>query len=435
MAHDGDMAGHATGIETVGARRRTDLTACLAHLRRDLRAQAAVLCFTEPSGALLQCRHGAGEADSRSQAESLETLAAEVARGRSDVHAIENLRRAPPETAAGRLAARGVAALLTAPLRDGDGVVRGAVAALTTRPRRWRPEDANIVAACALALDCALALRDAEATQADILRELFEVNEALSRQSAELSMARVTAEAALKRQTAFLAGLSHELRTPLNGVLGGLSLLDRTGDEAARGRYQKMIRASAKTLGECVDDLLTYCRLGAGIEEPEIGPFDPRHAVAESVESGGAMATEKGLTIKARVDPGTPTEWRSDERRLVKLLVNLLGNAVKYTVEGSVTLSVAPAGDALAFRVTDTGRGVPAGMHEAIFEPFNRGDPETARSAQGTGLGLAIARETAHRLGGTLTLERSAPGEGSTFLVTVPWREASPSPVGDDLFD
>ena len=434
MAHDGDIADTATGIETVGARRPADLQTCLAHLRRDLRAQATVLCFREPSGALLERRHGAGRADTHPDGPTLEALVAEAVKGRQGVIAIENLRQAPPDSVAERLAARGVAAILTAPLHDGDGVVSGVVAALATRPRRWRPEDANVIGACALALDCAMALREAEATQADILRELFEVNEALSRQSAELSMARVTAETALKRQTSFLAGLSHELRTPLNGVLGGLSLLNGTDDATARGRYQKMIRASAKTLGECVDDLLTYCRLGAGIEEPDIDAFDPRRVVEEAVESGGAMATEKGLSLEAQVDRDTPAEWRNDGRRLVKLLVNLLGNAVKYTQQGGVTLRVTPAGDALAFRVTDTGRGVPSALHEAIFEPFNRGDPETARSAQGTGLGLAIARETAHRLGGALMLERSAPGAGSTFLLTVPWREAAPA-AGDALFD
>jgi len=434
MAHDGDIAETAASIETVGARRPTDLQACLAHLRRDLRAQTTVLCFRESSGSMLERRHGAGHADTHPDGPTLAALVAEAAAGSEGVRAVETMAEAPPDSAAGRLAARGVGAMLAAPLHDGQGVACGVVAALATRPRRWRLEEANVIGSCALALDCALALREAEATQADIMRELFALNEALSRQSAELSMARVTAETALKRQTSFLAGLSHELRTPLNGVLGGLSLLDGTDDASARGRYQKMIRASAKTLGECVDDLLTYCRLGAGIEELDIDAFDPRRVVEEAVESGGAMAAEKGLSIEARIDRDTPAEWRSDARRLVRLLVNLLGNAVKYTQQGGVALRVAPAGDALAFRVIDTGLGVPGALHEAIFEPFNRGDPETARSAQGTGLGLAIARETAHRLGGALTLERSAPGAGSTFLLTVPWREATAT-ADDAPFD
>jgi signal transduction histidine kinase len=259
---------------------------------------------------------------------------------------------------------------------------------------------------------------------------MLALNEALSTQSADLSMARMTAERALQRQTSFLAGLSHELRTPLNGVLGGLSLLDGAPDADRRAQYQKMIRASAKTLGECVDDLLTYCRLGAGIDAPEFTAFDPRAVAAEAVESASAFAAEKGLIVRAEIDEATPAEWMSDGRRIGKLLVNLLGNAVKYTAEGGVALSIAPMAQDLAFRVVDSGRGVPPAMAEAIFEPFNRGDPDTARSAQGTGLGLAIARETAQRLGGSLTLERSALGKGSTFLLRVPRRETLTA--GDD---
>ncbi len=105
--------------------------------------------------------------------------------------------------------------------------------------------------------------------------------------------------------------------------------------------------------------------------------------------------------------------------------MNLLGNAVKYTPAGRVRLSASRAGAALAFRVEDTGRGVPEAHRESIFEPFNRGDPDTARSCTGTGLGLAIARETAQRMGGSLILERSAPGEGSAFLMTVPLTAAA----------
>jgi signal transduction histidine kinase len=279
-------------------------------------------------------------------------------------------------------------------------------------------------------VEAALGLREAAAAQEQILQEMLALNEALSTQSADLSMARMTAERALQRQTSFLAGLSHELRTPLNGVLGGLSLLDAAPDADRRAQYQKMIRASAKTLGECVDDLLTYCRLGAGIDAPEFTAFDPRALAAEAVESASAFAAEKGLTVRAEIDDATPAEWMSDGRRIGKLLVNLLGNAVKYTAEGGVALSIAPVEQDLAFRVIDTGRGVPPAMAEAIFEPFNRGDPDTARSTQGTGLGLAIARETAQRLGGSLTLERSAPGTGSTFLLRVPRRETLTA--GDD---
>ncbi|PKP63302.1 MAG: hypothetical protein CVT86_05590 [Alphaproteobacteria bacterium HGW-Alphaproteobacteria-8] len=186
-----------------------------------------------------------------------------------------------------------------------------------------------------------------------------------------------------------------------------------------------MIRASAQALSECVEDLLTYCRLGAGIEATDAFPFSPAEAARNAAEAVRASAEQKGLTLAITLDPALPDHWINDGRKVEHVLVNLLGNAVKYTDAGQVRVAVRPFGAALAFRVEDTGRGVPESYSETIFEPFNRGDPDTARSCAGSGLGLAIARETAQRMGGSLTLERSGPGEGSSFLMIVPMAQGA----------
>lgn len=319
----------------------------------------------------------------------------------------------------------GVIAYLGEPVRLPSGSVVGSMCVIDHKPRAWTPRDRTVMKTLARSVENAIALRAATQAQRDAMNDLMAINEALSAQSAELAMARLSAENALTQQTRFLAGLSHELRTPLNGVMGGLALLEGIPDPEKQPRFRAMIRASAQALSECVEDLLTYCRLGAGIEETDADPFSPAEAVRRAAEAGRASAEQKGLALEVEIDPAAPQSWVSDGRKIEHVLVNLLGNAVKYTDKGHVRLSVRPFGDALAFRVEDSGRGVPPEHQEAIFEPFNRGDRETARSCAGTGLGLAIARETAQRLGGSLTLERSAPGEGSSFLMLAPQMQAA----------
>jgi signal transduction histidine kinase len=319
----------------------------------------------------------------------------------------------------------GVAAYLGEPVRAPSGTAVGAFCVIDSTPRMWSERDRKIVRALARNVENAIALRAATRAQAQAMSDLIRINEALSAQSAELAMARLTAEQALSRQTGFLGGLSHELKTPLNGVLGGLALLEAAPDAAVQERCRTMIRASARALTGCVEDLITYCRLGAGIDQPDLSLFDPRRAASSAAESIAALAAEKGLGVVHEIDPATPASWLSDGRRIEQVLVNLLGNAVKYTGSGHVGVSVRPWGDSLAFRVFDTGRGVPEGHRDSIFEPFDRGDAESARSAAGTGLGLAIARETARRLGGSLRLEASKPGKGSVFVLLVPNADAS----------
>lgn len=315
----------------------------------------------------------------------------------------------------------GVVAYLGEPVRMSSGAVAGSLCVIDTAPRAWSERDRRIVRTLARAVENVIALRAATAAQREVMAELVNINEALSAQSGELAMARLTAETALARQTRFLAGLSHELRSPLNGIMGGLALLEAARDAEAARRCRTMIASSANALSDCVEDLITFCRLGAGMETVSFGPYNPRRTVQEAAEAQRAVAEAKGLVLKVEIDPYAPAQACGDGGLIARILVNLLGNAVKYTAEGQITAWLGRDADgALAYRVTDTGRGVPETVREAIFEPFNRGDPDVARSATGTGLGLAIAREMATRIGGSLTLERSTPGVGSTFLLRAP---------------
>lgn len=320
----------------------------------------------------------------------------------------------------------GVIAYLGEPIRHTSGAVAGAFCVIDTVPRKWTDRERRILATLSRAVENVVSLRAATEAQRRAMGELVSINEALSQQSGLLAAARLTAENALARQTRFLAGLTHELRTPLNGIMGGLALLEAASDADAARRFRAMIASSAHALSESVDDLVTFCRLGAGMETAEIEPYNPHAVARDAADAQRALAEGKGLALSVEIDPAAPSRALGDGGLIGRILVNLLGNAVKYTAAGSVTLSLRRDPDGvLAFRVSDTGCGVPEAVRETIFEPFNRGDPAVARTASGTGLGLAIAREMAARLGGALSLERSVPGEGSTFLLRAPEPEAA----------
>lgn len=314
----------------------------------------------------------------------------------------------------------GVAAYLGEPVRFPSGRIAGSLCVIDTKPRRWTDRDRQILEALARSAENAIRLRAFADEQDRMLRDLRALNEALSLRTAEAETAHATLQRTLRRQNQLLAGLSHEMRTPLNGILGGVTLLETTRDPAKIAEYRSLMRASARALENCIGDLITYAQLGSGDVALEVAPFRPAIVARSAVQSASALAIAKGLTVDLQIDPATPQLWSSDGRRIEQVLVNLLGNAVKYTPAGQVGVSVGPCGEALALRVFDTGLGVPERLRETIFEPFNRGDARTASEAPGTGLGLAIARETAQRLGGSLTLERSVEGEGSTFLFVAP---------------
>jgi len=230
---------------------------------------------------------------------------------------------------------------------------------------------------------------------------------------AELQKAKEAAEAASAAKSRYVTGLSHELRTPLNSILGYSQILRR--DSSLPARHQDglaTIHRSGAHLLSLIDGLLDVARIEAGKLNLEPSEID----FAEFVEQLGKMcapqALEKGLRFELKRSAGLPAVVRGDEKRLRQILINLLGNAVRYTESGTVTLSVAYLRQTATFEICDTGIGMEAEQLERLFQPFERGDP--SRVDHGLGLGLTISRMLTVLMGGELTV-RSEPGQGSRF--------------------
>ncbi len=243
----------------------------------------------------------------------------------------------------------------------------------------------------------------------------------------ELEAARVEAEALRERaemaklaKSRFLANMSHEIRTPLNGVLGMTQLLQRTTLDARQQLYAETIRTSGRALLGLINDVLDISRIEAGQLALKRERFSLDAMLASARDTVLAPAVEKGLALDIVRDPSAPAQLLGDETRVRQILINLLGNAVKFTDAGRVELGAAPCGgDRVRLWVSDTGPGVPENLQERIFERFQQADASRARSHEGAGLGLAIARDLAVLMGGRLWLE-STPGEGATFCVELP---------------
>ncbi|MEI6739035.1 MAG: ATP-binding protein [Gemmatimonadaceae bacterium] len=234
------------------------------------------------------------------------------------------------------------------------------------------------------------------------------------------------AEASAQAKENFLANMSHEIRTPLNAVVGTTHLLESTPLDTLQRRYLGAIRHSTDTLLSLINDILDLTKIGSGNLEFESAPFRIQELVESLGETLQASALQKGIGITVTVDPAVPPVVVGDARRLNQILLNLVGNAVKFTPEGTVTLAVhaeAAEGDAywLVCRVTDTGVGIAADKQHIIFDAFAQERSDTTRRFGGTGLGLTIVRELVTRQGGRITVD-STVGVGSTFTVALPVR-------------
>ncbi|HEU4723052.1 MAG TPA: ATP-binding protein [Gemmatimonadaceae bacterium] len=247
-----------------------------------------------------------------------------------------------------------------------------------------------------------------------------DVTERVAREE-QLREALGRAEVASQAKSDFLASMSHELRTPLSAIIGYMDLLesDMVGPVAPlQKQYLGRVKSAAKHLIHIIEEILTFSRVEAGKEPLALEAIDVAAVAQSVVELFEPQATSKGLALIATL-PTAPVMVFTDPTKLRQILINVVGNAMKFTDAGSVKIAVTHDADMVSFVIADTGPGMTEHDVERIFDPFTQLDQSLTRAKGGTGLGLPVSRKLAHLLGGDLVVD-SVPGEGTTFTLSLP---------------